>query len=126
MESDSKHIPQIFLVDGLGALLSFSLLVVLAQAESFFGMPQQILYRLLPLPVIFCIYSLSCYWLNPIRWKVFLSIIATANMLYCCLTLWLMYTYFHQLTIWGILYFLNEKLVVTTLSVFEFELVRRG
>ena len=54
---------QLFILDGLGALLSAFLLgVVLVKLESVFGIPKNTLYFLAFLPCLFAIYDFYCYF----------------------------------------------------------------
>jgi hypothetical protein len=111
---------KLFLADSLGALLSAILLVlVLAKFESIFGMPHTALYVLSVIPCIFSIYSFLCFCINTKNWKPFMKIIAIANLLYCCLTVGLMMYYYQQLSIVGLIYFVLEIIIVTTLSFIE-------
>lgn len=111
---------KIFLVDGFGAVLSaVLLLVVSANFESFFGMPENVLYKLAVLPILFSLYSFGCYLLKPYRWQVFLRNIAIANILYCCITLILVIAYYNEISVYGIAYFLLEILVILVLAFIE-------
>lgn len=111
---------KLFLADAIGAILSALLLVlVLANFETFFGMPENILYKLAVLPILFSIYSFGCYLLNPGRWQFFLRNIAIANILYCGITLVLVIAYYNDLSAYGIAYFLLEVPVILLLSVLE-------
>jgi hypothetical protein len=112
----------IFLVDGLGASISTLFLFVLASFESVFGMPKDILFQLIPVTGLFAVYSFSCYILKPQQWRRFLKGIAVANLLYCCVSLGLIYFFFDKLTWLGVLYFLSEKMVLLALSWFELRL----
>ena len=119
-ENQPKHI---FLIDGLGAALSALLLVLLiGRFDSFFGMPKPVIDNLSLLPIAFSVYSLSGYFWNPKHWQVLLKMIAVANILYCCLSLGLVIYHFEHLTIYGILYFLIEKIIVMTLAFVEWKL----
>lgn len=113
----------IFLVDGLGALLSTMLLIIVAGLETFFGMPAKILYQLVPLTTMFAAYSLAAYFLRPVKWQLFLLPIAVANILYSCLTLFLVFYCFTELTKLGIAYFLGEILVIVFLAIIELRLI---
>lgn len=116
------HPRQVFLIDGLGALLTAVMLgIVLAQLESFFGMPRAKLYVLAGIAVIFAIYSLTCYWRLPIHWQPYLRAIAVANLLYCCVTAGLVVYLYEELTIWGIGYFVGEIVIVVSLAIFEWK-----
>ncbi len=113
---------KVFLIDGIGAAISAILLLLLiAPFESFFGFPAFAAINLALLPVIFSIYSLSCYWSKP-KSAIYLKIIAVANIFYCLLSLGLMIHYFHQLTLFGLLYFLIEKLIVLPLAMWEWKI----
>jgi hypothetical protein len=116
----------IFLVDGLGALLSTLLLFVIAYYEGVFGMPPDVLHQLMPVTTVFTAYSLATYFLNPGRWKRYLEIIAVANILYCCLTMALLVYYFDHLTKIGVTYFLAEVFLILLLSGIEFHLTIKG
>jgi len=111
---------KLFLIDGLGALLTAALLAfLLANLESFFGMPQRILYPLAVVALAFAIYSFSCFSFLKKNWGRFLIVIALANLTYCAVTLYFIISLFEQLTIWGILYFIGEILIVVSLAVVE-------
>jgi hypothetical protein len=113
-----------FLVDGLGALFSAAMLLVLARWEPFFGMPAGVLYRLAPVAAALAVYSLTCYALRPRYPKKYLYVIAAANLLYCVGTLGLLFFYFEKLTPLGVAYFLGEKIVVVALAVMEIRLAQ--
>ena len=104
---------QLFLVDGLGALLSaFFLGIVLVGFKNHIGMPVNTLYILAIVPVFFAIYSFSCYFLLHNNHRHFLKGIAIANLLYCCMTITLLIYYYQSLTILGLGYFLLEILII--------------
>lgn len=110
----------IFLIDGLGAVLTAILLgFVLTNFEAYFGMPCNVLYCLAVVACIFMFYSLACYTFLKNRWRAFLSIIMVANLLYCGLTIALVCYYYSRLTPLGITYFLLECLVILGLVWLE-------
>jgi hypothetical protein len=113
-----------FLMDGSGALWSTAMLLVLAWLEPIFGMPQAVLYQLVPIAAVFALYSLGCYAGNPQNWRFFLYIIAIANLLYCLVTFILVVIHFEKLTAVGVAYFLMEKVVVASLAVLEIRVCR--
>lgn len=117
---------RIFLIDGLGAVLTaFLLCVVLASFESFFGMPAQVLYVLGGVAVVFAVYSFSCYcWLKRSH-RSFLAAIIIANLLYAVLSLGLVIYYFPQLSSWGLLYFTGEIIVILVLVSIEYRCLKR-
>lgn len=111
---------KLFLADGCGALLSTFLLgVVLVQLQSLIGMPTAVLFYLAAGAAVFTIYSFSCYFSKVKNWRPFLRAIAITNILYCCLTLGLVFYFYEQLTALGIFYFIVEIILVVSLSIFE-------
>ena len=111
---------RLFLIDSLGALLTaFFLFVILRTCNEYFGMPEPILVCLAAIAMVFCLYSLSCFLLLKSNWQVYLRIISIANLLYCCLTLTLVFYYLQELTFLGIAYFFIEILLVCVLVYVE-------
>lgn len=112
-------INQLFLIDGIGALVSAVFLgVVLVRLEPIVGMPLYALYLLAFLALIFAAYSLSCYAFNQSNQK-YLRFIALVNGSYCLLTLGLVIFYFKSLTYLGILYFGVEIIIILSLVRLE-------
>ncbi len=110
----------IFLLDGLGALLSaFSLGVLLTTFQSIFGMPLPVLYGLSLVAGLFAVYSLGCHFFSPHNWRPFLRSIAVANVLYACLSLGMVVCFYDELTAWGVGYFGAELLVLLALVALE-------
>ncbi len=115
---------RIFLIDNLGALLSAILYsAVLARLESTFGMPQNVLYGLSFLACAYAIYSCTYYFANSKKWRPYLKIIAIANLLHCCLTVGLVFSYYQKLTILGMCYFAGELIIVMGLAVVELKTI---
>ena len=103
----------LFLIDGLGALVTaFFLFVILRTYNVYFGMPQNTLTYLSLIAIVFCLYSITCYFFLKDNWRPFLRTISIANLLYCCLTMGLVIYYYPSLTILGVSYFLAEIIVV--------------
>mgnify|MGYP001371628244 CR=1 FL=1 len=118
---------RIFLVDGLGAAYSATMLgVVLAAFVPIFGMPSTVLYPLAGAAACLALYSLSCHFFKPRRWQTFLRGIATLNLAYCVTSIVLMSVFWNSLTIWGAAYFVSEKFVVIGLALQEFSLSRKS
>ncbi len=116
----------IFLVDGLGAAYSATMLgLILAYFEPFFGMPTIVLYPLAGVATCLALYSLSCHVLKPERWQIFLRGIATLNLAYCTTSVLLMNLFWNSLTVWGVAYFVAEKFVVIGLAFQEFYLSKK-
>lgn len=120
----SLNTQKTFLVDGLGAILSAFLLgVILTTFEDFFGMPKRVLHILAGIALGFAIYSLTNFYLKIKKWQAPLLRIAIANLLYCLLTLTLVLVHLQELTVWGILYFALEILVIISLVYIEFGVI---
>jgi hypothetical protein len=116
----------VFLLDGIGALVSSLLLVVLlAPFESFFGMPSDYVYQLAIPAVLFAVYSIACYVLNPNNWQPFMKLIALANFIYCCVTFYLILKLFYRLTQFGVLYFILEIAVIFMVIALEINTIRK-
>lgn len=116
----------VFLLDGIGALISALFLVVLlAPFENIFGMPRKVVYAL-SIPVFgFAVYSLSCYFFDVKQWQPYLKLIALANFLYCCVTFGLVIQEYRSLTMLGVAYFLGEIVIVFAVIGVELMLLKR-
>lgn len=109
-----------FLIDGFGALLSVFLLgFVLVQLESLIGMPSQTLYVLASIALFFVIFSFFCAFRITKKWRSFLKAVAFFNLSYCLLTFSLLFFHQAQLTTLGIVYFILEIMLISSLAVFE-------
>jgi hypothetical protein len=116
------HPQRIFLLDGIGACVTAALLIgVLAPFEAVFGMPREVLYVLAAIAVVFAVYSLCCYRFAGNQWRPLLKAISIANILYCCLTLFLVVLLYGQLSMWGVGYFLVEIAVVLGVVALEWK-----
>lgn len=115
----SLSISKLFLIDGIGALVSaFFLGIVLVKLETLIGMPVNTLYLLASLALLFAGYSLSCYFSKSSN-QLLLRIISVINCCYCILTLSLVIVHFQGLTLLGIAYFALEMLVIISLVRIE-------
>ena len=117
-----KIIPKrLFLIDGLGAILSaFILGVVLVHYHEYIGMPVRTLYVLAFLPCLFMIYSLSCYFFLKKKWSLYLKIIALVNFLYCLLSIGMMIVHQSSLMVLGYIYFVVEVIIVLIIAGVEY------
>ncbi|MEW7277524.1 hypothetical protein ABW636_02895 [Aquimarina sp. 2201CG1-2-11] len=116
------HYKKLFLIDGVGALLSTLMLgVVLVNFNDFFGMPKYILYYLAGIAGVFSIYSFTCFFRKIKKWRLYLIFIATANLLYGFLTLGLVIYLNQKLTLFGKTYFVIELIVLLILVRMEFK-----
>ncbi len=115
----------IFLLDSFGALLtSIILFFILRNFNDFFGLPKDIFEYLSIIAFAFFVYSLSYYFLVKQNWKPFLKIICTANILYCILTFGILIYNYESVSIFGIIYFLAEIVVITGLVILEMKIIK--
>lgn len=113
-------VKKLFLIDAIGALVSaFFLGVVLSGLQEKIGIPKHILYLLAILPVFFAIYSFSCYFFLREKQKFFLKGIAILNLMYCFLTIGLLFFHNHNLTWLGWTYFVVELIILFVLIRIE-------
>ncbi|WP_139793763.1 hypothetical protein [Reichenbachiella faecimaris] len=106
----------IFFIDGIGALVSaISLGLVLTSFQHLIGMPIHILYYLSYAACVFSVYSFVCYHLLPRNWRLLLKVIATANSIYGCGTVLLLFYFYNQLLFWGKAYFILELMILAFL-----------
>ncbi len=120
----NKESKRLFLIDGLGALTTAGLLFfLLAEFDYLFGMPKPILHGLSLMAILFSAYSFSCLIMVKQNWKIFLSLIAFANITYCLLTSGLMLYHYSKLTQLGLMYFVGEIAVIIMLVFFELKTI---
>lgn len=111
---------KLFLIDSLGALFSALLLgVVLVNFESAFGIPKNVFYFLALIASLFLFYSSLCYFFLKENWKPYLITIAAGNLLYCCLTVGVLFYFYETITVLGMLYFIGEVAVILMLAIVE-------
>ena len=116
----------LLLIDSIGALMTaFFLFVVVRQFNEYFGMPKTVLTYLSVIAVCFFIYSTACFLFLKEGWAPFIRLIGIANLLYCALTIGLLYKYYPFLTIIGIIYFLIEIVIICSLSYIELKVAIR-
>ncbi len=114
---------KLFLMDGVGAVLSAILLgIVLVRLESFFGIPHSTLYFLASLPLLFTIYDFYCYQKDSINLNRSLKIIAIVNLMYCCLSIGLSFYHIETITGLGWVYILSEVMIIFLLAFFELKI----
>jgi hypothetical protein len=115
-----------FRIDGLGAMLSSLILLVMIMWPQVFGMPRTVLFALLPFALAFAAYSMGCAHFRPKRWKPLLAAIAKANLLYATVTLMLVTVFFEELTLLGKAVFIAEIVVILVVVGVELRVRRRG
>jgi hypothetical protein len=111
---------KLFLLDGIGAIISALFLgVVLYQFETFFGMPRPALVPLAGAAVGFAIFSLTCAAVQPKNWRIFVRLIASFNFIYAVVTFVILIRGNHPLTPFGVVYFVNELIVLALIITLE-------
>ena len=117
---------KVFLLDGIGAFLSAFLLgFIIARYHDIFGIPQTILYFLSAVAFIYMVYSLCCYYFVFGKWQAYLRVVIIANILYCCLTTAVVFYFRHLLTVLGLIYFINEIIILILLISIEIKTIKK-
>lgn len=114
----------IFLLDGIGALLSLIVTgLILPQFSEVLGLSKNLIYTLAIFPAIFMSYSFTCYaFIKPTKPWMVLTIIL-ANLTYCLISGSLIL--FHEaLTLPGKSLLSGEILVVLAVITLEFKVYR--
>jgi len=123
--SNDKKLKQLFLLDGIGALLSAILLgCVLTRFESFFGIPKSTLYFLATLPCFFALYDFYCYYKIDKNLGKYLKLIAIVNILYCILSLGFGFYHYQKITLFGWAYIIIEIIIVLVLAIIELKMAK--
>lgn len=114
MNFKAKDIFFYFKIDAIGALTSALLLSVFYFIPQITGMPRYITLTLLLLPLSFVLFSSLCMFFKKTN-RSNLLLLASMNLGYCLISAYYLYTYFHELTAFGIFYFISEKIIVLSL-----------
>ncbi len=121
----NKEPRKLFLIDGLGALLSAFLLgVVLVKLEHIFGIPRSALYVLAVIPCFFAAYDIYRYWRLDKNLSRFLQMIAVLNVAYCCLSIGVAISHHAVITTLGWGYIIGEVIIVVSLALLEWKIAR--
>ncbi len=114
------------LIDASGAFVTaFMLGIVLANNTKVFGMPKEILGPLAIIALCFAIYSF-CGYLFARKYKIYIRIIALANLSYCVTSATLIFMNIHSLTSFGILYFIGEIILITIIAFIEWQVAKKN
>jgi len=109
-----------FLIDFTGAILT---ILSYALIDLFFkddlGFSSYMVRLLLSVAVLYALYSLSMYFIQPKKWSQFLRLIAYANLLFCGITMKFLITYFDDITNLGKIYLIVETILVFGVVLFE-------
>lgn len=115
----------LFLIDGVGALISAFLLgVVLVKLEYVFGIPSKSLYFLAVIPIFFAAYDIYCYRKDH-KLAFFLKGIAIVNVVYCVISFGLAIYHIDTITLFGWFYVLIEILIIIALSIVEIRVANK-
>jgi len=122
---ENKYIKKLFLLDGIGAIISAFLLgIVLVKLEHLFGIPKSALYVLAALPCLFAIYDFYCYFKVEKYLGKYLKAIAIVNLLYCILSIGFALYHFQEITYLGWSYIIVEIIIVVALAIIELKAVK--
>lgn len=121
----SKAPHKLFLIDGLGALLSASMLGgILVRFNDLVGMPTSILFFLAFFPIIYVVYDVYCYQTITSNLVQKIKGIVSLNILYCCISIVAVFWYKENLTTIGHFYFIAEILIIIVLIGVELKAVK--
>ena len=122
----SKNPKRLFLIDGIGAILSAFLLgVILVKLEYLFGIPKLTLYSLAAFPVFFALFDFYSYQKDHTKLNTFLKRIAFMNLLYCILSIGLAVFHYQTITTLGWAYIITEILIIMILTIIEFKVSKK-
>ena len=121
-----KIIHRLFLIDGLGALVSAIMLgVVLPLVQPLVGIPLYTLYLLAVFPILFAIIDFYALFKKPSPIQQYLKIIAACNITYCFLSVAMAYYHRSQITVLGWIYLIIEVIIVGTLALIELNYAKK-
>lgn len=116
-----NHPRRLFLLDGIGALISAVLLTQLPGL----GLPAATIRTLAGLASVCAAYSLTCAQFVTLgNYRPYLAAVALANTGYCVVTLGTLVRHRASVTPLGVTYLLLEILVISLLVCLEFRAVR--
>jgi hypothetical protein len=113
---------RIFLIDGIGAILSIVAGLTAAQFEQYLGIPSELFFRLAIVAACFALYSFTCFFTKVKNWRLFLKNLAIFNLLYCVLITGLIFYFFEKMSIFGVLFFVGEIGIIVALATFEWKM----
>ncbi len=117
---------KLFIVDGLGAVVSaFMLGVVLVLLHSHIGIPQKTLYFLATFPVFFGLVDLYAYRQSAEKWPSFLKWIAIGNLMYCFVSIACAYLHWESIKPLGWIYLVLEIVIQLILIRLEYRIAKK-
>ena len=118
---------KVFLLDGIGALLTgILLIVVVIPLRKEFGMPQSVLYWLSAIAWVFSMYSICCAYIKTDQWQALLRAISIGNCFYCILIVILLINFINTVTLLGFAYFTGEIIIIISLVSIEIRTVKKS
>ncbi len=116
---------QMFLIDGIGAVLTALCLgVVLPLFHEHIGLPKEVLIAMGGAGVFYGIYSFSCFFFIRSRYVAGLKLLILANLLYCVASAAVVTFYVEQMTLLGLGYFALEVLVILGVVFLEMNVLK--
>ena len=120
-----EHQRFIFLLDGLGALLSILCLTFILCNIPLFGLNSSWLKTFILIASLLSLFSISRHILQPKVWRTQLKLLAIFNLFYCLLTTVALLVEFSTITMWGWIYFVAEIVVVVILALWEYRIATK-
>ncbi len=115
----------IFLIDGIGALVTALSLIVILPNWDLIQMPADMLHLLGGIAVVFATYSLSNYFFQFTRINLLIRVIAISNLFYCSLSGIIIVQLSRNLSIYDFIYFTGEITIVLTLAFVELKVANK-
>lgn len=116
----------LFFMDATGASFSAALLIGCNYLWGLFiGLPEYVIILLMSLAMLFASYSWSCFFWLKNHWRRYIMAIVSANIVYCGLTMGVIFVFYTVISKWAILYFLIEILVIIFLLSIEIKTAQR-
>lgn len=117
---------KIFLLDGLGAMISwFFLYVVLMPNPEMVGLPSDQLRFLAIFPIIFAMIDAAISFAKQAPYRLLLKVIVFFNISYCILTAMHLFVYADTITALGYFYFIGEIVIILLLVMLELKVIQK-
>ncbi len=111
---------KLFLIDAIGALLTAATHgIIFIIFIEYIGLGAEKLYFLSALACLFFLFSSVNSAKLFSSWRRNLKIISSGNLIFCLITLSMVFLYFEQMTLFAKIYFLWEAILVLVLAFFE-------
>jgi hypothetical protein len=115
----------IFLLDGMGAMLSLLLTgLILPNFSDLLGLPPQVLFFLALFPFLYSLYSFGIYKFSKEIKPSYLLALIFANFFYCLISLFIILN-LNSLTFWGVTLLICEILTIAIVIYLEYLVYKR-